>query len=443
MSTLKQPRVLFIMTGSIACYKACQIISRLVQRNISVQVVATPAALKFVGEATLEGLSGKPVASDLYARGTMMDHIHLVREADLVLTAPATANHINKISQGIGDDLASTLFLAHDFKKPYLIAPAMNSQMYFHPVTQESIKKLKSFAGISVLDSASGVLACGEEGYGKLLDPDLILDEVLKQLPNPLITTPASPLTFAEANVNPSRPLSKSMRVLITAGGTQEKIDQVRAITNFSTGRTGFEITRTLNQLGLETTLLLSAHSPFLEKAQSAAQVDSSIALKTFTDYDSLKNLLFTEIQSHDFDFVIHSAAVSDYSVASVESSSGSLTEARKISESEEIILKLKKNPKLIASIKKNSKNKNIQVIGFKLTARSQQDEIYAKVSKLFANANCDFVIHNDLSQIDKTKHIFSFCSMDSSQKISFQHCENREQLNLQISQTLLNEVKA
>jgi len=197
------------MTGSIACYKSCQVISRLVQKGISVQVVATPAALKFVGTATLEGLSGNPVVSDLYTSGNVMDHIHLIRKADLVLVAPATANFINKISSGIGDDLASTLFLAHDFKKPFLIAPAMNTSMYFHPITQASVLKLQSL-GVQILDSASGVLACGETGFGKLLEPDLILEEVLKFITSPRIEIKNS-ATGSSTSANAARrPMKKS-----------------------------------------------------------------------------------------------------------------------------------------------------------------------------------------------------------------------------------------
>ena len=135
-------RILFIMSGSIACYKACQLVSKLVQKGHDVQVVATASALKFIGNATIEGLTGKPVISDLFSSGNVMDHIHLARWADLVIIAPATADFINKMSAGISSDLASSLFLAHDFKKPLLIAPAMNTSMYLHPTTQESVKKL-------------------------------------------------------------------------------------------------------------------------------------------------------------------------------------------------------------------------------------------------------------------------------------------------------------
>lgn len=117
---MSKSKALVIMTGSIACYKACQVLSRLVQNNYEVQVVASASALEFVGNSTIEGLTGKPVISETHARGHAMDHIHLARWADLILVAPASANYINKIAQGVGDDLVTTLFLAHDFKNLFL-----------------------------------------------------------------------------------------------------------------------------------------------------------------------------------------------------------------------------------------------------------------------------------------------------------------------------------
>ncbi len=429
----KQTQVLFIMTGSIACYKAAQVISRLVQKNISVQVVATESALKFVGEATLEGLSGKPVLSDIYARGQMMDHIHLVREADLILVAPATANYINKIASGLGEDLASTLFLAHDFKKPLVIAPAMNSQMYLHPVTQASLKKLKVFPNVSVLETAEGILACGEEGAGKLLDPDLILNKVLQKV------SEHQPESASE-----TIPLSpgKKSKILVTAGGTQEKIDQVRVITNLSSGQTGIEISKNLSLLGAEVHLLIAAHSPSLKELQQELPHFPSLQIKTFTDYQSLKNLLYSEVKDHHYDALIHGAAVSDYSVEKIETTEGSELVSEKISGPEEILLRLKKNPKLIDQVKEISKNKNISLVGFKLTSHASEEEIYEKVDRLFSLSNCDFVVHNDTAQIDKLKneHKFNFCTVGLSEKIDFKECNDIDQLNFEISKAILSE---
>ena len=177
------------MTGSIACYKACSVLSKLKQNGHQVKTVMSEASQKFIGPATIEGLTGEAPITDMYASGQIMDHINLVRWADLIIVAPATANYINKISYGLGDDLLTTLFLAHDFKKPFLIAPAMNTMMYSHPTTQASIKKLKDM-GVEILETASGVLACGEVGYGRLLEPDLILKEIELHLKNKIQSSP-------------------------------------------------------------------------------------------------------------------------------------------------------------------------------------------------------------------------------------------------------------
>lgn len=428
-------RVLFIMTGSIACYKAAQLISRLVQKNIEVQVVATASALQFIGEATLEGLSGQAVLSDIYARGHMMEHIHLVREADLILVAPATSNFINKMAAGLGDDLASTLMLAHDFQKPLVIAPAMNSQMYLHPVTGASLQKLKSYPGVTVLETAEGVLACGEEGPGKLLEPDLILDFVLKHLATGEKLRAIPVEKFLSAN-------EKKLKVLVTAGGTQEKIDQVRVLSNLSTGRTGVEMARNLHELGLDVTLLLASSSPYRTQSGMDLRPQSSFTLKTFTDYQSLKDLLFHEVKNESYDVLIHSAAVSDYSVDKIQSTDGKDLQSEKISGAGDIVLRLKKNPKLIDEVKALSKNKNIRLIGFKLTSHSSEEQIYEKVSQLFSMAHCDFVVHNDTTQIDKKKntHSFNFCALDNNKKIEFKECNDINQLNFEISKAILSE---
>lgn len=179
---MSKPRLLFILTGSISCYKACFAISRLVQAGIEVRTAATPAALKFVGAATLEGLTGQPVFSDLWEEGRAMDHIQLARWADLALVAPATANTINRLAAGLADDVVGTLFLAWELKKkPWWVAPAMNVAMLDHPVTQASLARLPAL-GVRVLGTGSGALACGEEGAGRLLEPEQLVTEVLVQL---------------------------------------------------------------------------------------------------------------------------------------------------------------------------------------------------------------------------------------------------------------------
>lgn len=180
---MSQPKkVLFFLTGSISCYKACHVISRLVQAGVEVQTVATPAALRFVGPATLEGLSGKPVFKDMWEEGHALDHITCAREANLAIVCPATANTINRLAAGLADELTGALFLAWEHgQKPWYLAPAMNTFMWKHPATQASMDKLKSW-GLKVIEPAEGMLACGDTGPGRLADPDLITREILSTL---------------------------------------------------------------------------------------------------------------------------------------------------------------------------------------------------------------------------------------------------------------------
>lgn len=364
---LPSKKVLFLMSGSIACYKACQVISRLVQAGHEVQVVATPSALQFVGAATLEGLSGREVLSDLWQKGHAMDHIHLIRDADLILAAPATAHLINRMAHGLGDDLMTTLFLAHDFKKPFLLAPAMNTTMYFHPTTQESLGKLRQM-GVEILETASGVLACGETGFGKLLDPDLILKEVLAR--------------FA--------PKSSDTKVLITAGGTREKIDDVRVISNLSTGRSGARLADQFARLGMDVT--------FLHGENSARPTTPGIQQISFGDFADLEKTMKSLLDGgQKFTHVVQMAAISDYTV---EDFKGKIPSGQ-----DSLTLKLHPTPKLIQSLKKWSPG--VKVAGFKLTSHASDQEQKAAVEKVLPWS--DLVVQNDLAEMDETKGVHPY----------------------------------
>jgi len=384
---MSKSKILFIITGSIASYKACGVISRLKQNGHDLKVVMSPSSLNFVGKATIEGLTGETPITDMYADGQVMDHIHLVRWADLILVAPATAHYINRISNGIGDDLLTTLFLAHDFKKPFLIAPAMNTMMYLHPTTQRSIKKLKEM-DIEILEAASGVLACGEVGYGRLLEPDLIVKEVEQRL-NSSAPVSATPSKSAQK--------LKNIQVLITAGGTSEPIDDIRVITNRSTGKTASVLADHLVESGFDVTFL---HSEASLKPRNPTQMVS------FTSFHDLRQKLETELKNTSYDWVIHTAAVSDYSV---QPTFGKIS-----SDAEELTLKLKRNPKLIEQIKKISPT--TKLVGFKLTSTSDQAAIDEKVGKLFSLSHCDYVVQNDWSDIQKNKRIFHVYNSASAQ---------------------------
>ena len=185
MSNKNETRILFQLTGSIACFKACDLISRLVKRGISVQTVASAGALRFVGAATLEGLTGKPPFTDLYQSGRTMDHIHLARWADAALLCPATANSLNRLAAGLADDAIGALFLAWEIAtKPYLIAPAMNATMWEHPATRTSRQRLGDY-GARLLPVGDGRLACGEAGEGRLLETTEIEAELMQAVDRP------------------------------------------------------------------------------------------------------------------------------------------------------------------------------------------------------------------------------------------------------------------
>lgn len=178
---MSKGNILVQLSGSIAAYKTCCVISRLVQADFEVQTVATPNALRFVGAATLEGLSGKPVFSDVYESGRMLDHIHLAKRADLAILCPASANSINRLASGLAEGVLGSLFLSFDpSKKPYLIAPAMNHAMFSHPATQAALSRLESWK-VQILPAAEGHQACGDAGLGRLLEPDRIFEEIMRR----------------------------------------------------------------------------------------------------------------------------------------------------------------------------------------------------------------------------------------------------------------------
>ena len=380
---MSKSKILVLVSGSIAAYKACYLVSKLVQNGFEVKVAASNSALNFVGNTTFEALSGQEVAKDTFEDGRALDHIYLMRNADLVICVPATGNFINKVANGIADDFLTTLALAHDFTKPFLIAPAMNTQMYLHPATQLSVGKLREY-GFGILETASGVLACQEVGSGKLLDPDLIFDEIVKALGQ-------KPTPKAVQKV-------KLPKVLITSGGCVEKIDNVRAITNTSSGKTGAHLADILSEFGFEIHFLT---------AKAGAMPNAKVVTTTFTDFKSLEHELFNELAKNDFDLVVHCAAVSDYSVKEVVTG-GKVTETNtKIpSSNQEIEIKLVKNPKLINQIKQ--KAPKTKLIGFKLT--NNIDDAELAVKKQIAEADCDIVVHNALEQIsgDKAQHSFN-----------------------------------
>lgn len=378
------PEVLFQLSGSIAAYKAGHVVSRLVQAGCVVQTVATRAALEFLGPATLEGLTGRPVATDTIAPGSMMDHIHLVRRADLVVLCPATANTINRLAAGIADDLIGTMFLAFDFRVPYVVVPAMNAAMYEHPATTAALDRLRGW-GVEFIDPSSGSLACGEIGPGRLAEPDDIVAELLRRLP-----TTGAPIR--------GETVRTGRRVLVTAGGTKVPIDGVRAITNTSSGRTGAELATHFAEAGHDVTLLHAADAVVPESTSG------SMSMQSFTTFDDLAGALAELLTGGRFDGVIHLAAVSDYDVDHivVDGTSVTIDTNDKLSTGDVMEIHLKRNPKLLAQLKELGGD-GLVVVGFKLTNGASTDQRSAAVRGVVGDT--DLVVHNDLTEMGDGRH--------------------------------------
>jgi len=238
MSTISGKNVTIGVTGSIAAYKSCELVRSLIKEGISVQVVMTKNACKFITPLTLQSLSGKKVAVDAFDLEweSKIGHIHLADSSDLVVVAPASASFIGKLANGITDGLLSTVITAST--SPILICPAMNVNMYNSPMVKRNIRRLKRF-GIKVMEPYEGDLACGWEGQGRLADVSDISDEVLRILhPNDL----------------------QGKNILVTAGATREFLDPVRFISNPSSGKMGYSIAKAAWLRGADVTLI-SAHT--------------------------------------------------------------------------------------------------------------------------------------------------------------------------------------
>lgn len=364
-------KILFKITGSIAAYKSAYLISKLVQNDFDVQTVATESALEFVGPATLEGLTGKPVMTDSFEQGKMMSHINLVKWADLTITCPASANTINKLANGIGDNLVSSLFLAHDWKKPYIIAPAMNTAMFDHPATKESLSKLEKW-GVKILPTDDGHLACGDYGKGKMLDPDKIYE-------------------YIRSTLEPQRD-QKKLCVLITAGGTKEDIDGIRYLTNLSTGKTAAVMAQHFIDNGHNVTFL---------SAPDARKPIGKFEEQQFTNFRTLDKSLKQLLDSNHYDCVIHNAAVSDYSAYEIEDDDEKFTlplDKKLSSKSETMTVRFKRNPKIVKSIKSHSINKNLMLVSFKFTNDKNDAEKVEQAKSLLQSSGSDVVVLNDFS---------------------------------------------
>lgn len=282
-SSPDEGRLLLGLTGGVAAYKAAELARLLINNGMDLQAVMTESAQRFIGTATLQALTGKPVFTDLWDASitNSMAHINLSRNVNAILVAPASADFIAKLASGLADDLLSTLCLARDC--PLLIAPAMNRQMWENPATQRNLSTLRR-DGVAILGPASGAQACGETGMGRMLDAHELAENVY---------------AFFQPR------LLQGKRILITAGPTYEAIDAVRGITNPSSGKMGYAAVRAALEAGAEVTLI---SGPVCLEAPATARLVNVVSARDMLA--AVKN----EISG--IDIFISVAAVADYRAA-------------------------------------------------------------------------------------------------------------------------------
>ena len=350
---LENKNILIGITGGIAAYKICTLIRMYKKAKANVRVVVTPSALNFVTKLTLQTLSNNEVyVENFEIEEFKPGHISLCDEADIFVIAPATANTISKIANGICDNLL--LSTACAFKKSFLIVPAMNTGMWENEFVQENLNKLQSF-GYSKLNPTSGFLACGTSGVGRMAEVEDIFDKTVEILSQ--------------------KQILKGKKILITAGGTKEKIDPVRYISNCSSGKMGIALADCAYKMGADVTLIstFGVNKPYTNIVTESAQ--------------EMENAVKSELQAQDC--VIMAAAVADYRVANY-----SEQKIKKGAE-DDITLELTKNPDILKEISQiDSKAK---IVGFCAESENLLENSKIKIQK----KGCDYLVANDISRKD------------------------------------------
>ena len=352
---LKDKTVVIGVSGGIAVYKTLDVVSRLRKLGVNVNVIMTKSATEFVTPLSFQSLSQNYVVCDMFEDPKTWDveHISLAKRADVFLIAPATANVIGKIANGIADDMLTTTVMAT--KAKVLIAPAMNTNMYENPILQRNINTLKEL-GYNFVEPESGRLACGDTGKGKLASPETIVDEVVKLL-------------------SKGQDL-KGKSIIVTAGPTVESIDPMRYITNRSTGKMGYSIAKEAIERGADVTLITGPTN--LTPPQN---------LKKLVKIESAKDMYEAVLANLDEnDVVIKSAAVADYKPKNYSN--------KKIKKSDDdLVIELDRNKDIAQEIGKIKNNKIL--VGF----AAETNDLIENASLKIKKKNLDFIVANDLTK--------------------------------------------
>lgn len=366
------------VSGGIAVYKALEITSLLIKKGINVNVIMTENATKFVTPLSFQSLSQNTVACDTFQEPKVWEiqHISLAEKADVMLVAPATANIIGKVANGIADDMLSTTIMAT--KAKVIFAPAMNTNMYENPILQDNIRKLKSF-GYEFIEPAEGRLACGSVGKGKLEKPEIIADRVLMEL-------------------NDKKDL-RNKKVIVTAGPTIAPIDPVRYITNRSSGKMGYAIAKEARNRGAEVTLI---------SGPTSLEAPEGINVVRIATNEEMRKAVLDRFDSADI--VVKAAAVADYKPKNYST--------QKIKKAQnDFALELTRDNDILKELG-SLKNKQI-LVGFAAESQNLKENALGKLEK----KNLDYVVANDITSSDT-----GFASEDNKVIIL---SKDKEEINL------------
>jgi phosphopantothenoylcysteine decarboxylase/phosphopantothenate--cysteine ligase len=345
--------ILLGVSGGIAAYKAVDLARKLTLEGFRVKTVMTENATRLVGPVTFESVTGQEVSVSLWREpGQPMHHISLAREADLVLVAPATADIIAKMACGLADDLLSTTLLAA--RCPVVVAPAMNAAMFAHPATRRNLEVLRE-RGVQVVGPASGQLACGEEGEGRMVEVEELLEAVRQRLGRGLEL--------------------RGVKVLVTAGGTREPLDAVRFLGNRSTGKMGFALARAALRQGAE--VVLVSGPTWLEPPPGAVYHEVETARE-------MRQMVMREAESARV--IIKAAAVADF--APVRKHEGKVKK-----EQAELVLELERTPDILAELG-GLKRPGQVLVGF----AAETDDLIENALQKMQRKNLDMMVANDVS---------------------------------------------
>lgn len=350
---LKGKTVLLGVTGSIAAYKIANLASMLVKLHCNVHVIMTKNATNFINPITFETLTNNRCIVDTFDRNFQynVEHVSLAKQADVVLIAPASANVIAKLAHGLADDMLTTTTLACTCKK--IVSPAMNTQMYHNPITQDNLQKLRGY-DFEVIEPASGFLACRDEGAGKMPEPEVLLEYILREI-------------ACEKDM-------AGTRVLVTAGPTQESIDPVRFITNHSTGKMGYAIAKCAMLRGAKVTLVTGPTN--LKKPPFVDVVDIKTAQEMFEAVTSRAN---------EQDIIIKAAAVADYRPA--------LVSEEKVKKADgELSIELERTQDILKYLGEHKKAHQF-ICGFSMETQNMLENSRAKLEK----KHLDMIVANNL----------------------------------------------